>query len=110
MSVFNGAYSAPRGYDLRVPHNVTMGQIRCLRVVQPFSPASYQKDSITEPFESSSLPPIPPVIPKLNECERYFQGAYDPCTCQYFLAPGNAQTTHAQITVKKVYKRKWYIK
>ncbi len=36
-SVWNGAYSAPRGYDLRAPYNVPMGEIQELRVVEAFS-------------------------------------------------------------------------
>lgn len=85
MSAFNRAYSAPRGYDLRAPYNVPMGEIRKLRVVKPFSIESYQGNTIVEGFGRINRPVyynFPPADTKRHS--RYLQAVqcHSPCTGQ----------------------------
>lgn len=69
--MFNTAHSANRGYDLRMPYNVAMGEIQILRVVDPFGNASYQKDTITTALYGSCAGPSKSVL-KVRACRRKY--------------------------------------
>lgn len=102
---FNRAYSAAHGYDLRAPYNVPMGEIRQLRVVRPFSIASYQENTIVEGFGHCNKPTYYN-FPSQNgpRHSQYIQAAQGPYSGQIcFNLVQNEAPWYSDVQLEKLY-------
>jgi len=106
MSIWNGPYSAPKGYDLRAAHNVPLGEVQTLRVVRPFSVSSTQRNTVVEGF-----PGEPPNInslqgfPRLTKGDTFLQvKSFDYCSGSLQLGEvANQWPSHSERTLMKLY-------
>jgi hypothetical protein len=104
--VWNGAYSAPKGYDLRAPFNVPNGEVQILRVVRPFSVSSTQRNTVVEGFPGgSNAGQGRPGFPQIPTGYTFLQvRSFDYCSGQLQLEEmANQWPPYAERTLMKLY-------